>query len=172
MNNEFRNRRKKLFSKLRNNSSCIVFSEKEKYRNNDVTYKFRQSSNFFYLTGINDPSLVLIMTKYNNKASTILICHKPNDKDRLWTGQLPSSSSYKSAFGLDSVIYFDQLESIIFSNSENLYYEFHAHDSIQKFLSKIEKVSSSRYSTNSNYLSSRFDISKIVYEMRLTKTNH
>ena len=58
MNNEFKNRRKKLFSKIRDNSSCIIFSEVEKYRNNDVTYKFRQSSNFFYLTGINDPSLV------------------------------------------------------------------------------------------------------------------
>ena len=92
MNNEFKNRRKKLFRKIRNNSSCIIFSEVEKYRNNDVTYKFRQSSNFFYLTGINDPSLVLIMSKCNNKASSTLICHRPNDKDRIWTGQIPSNT--------------------------------------------------------------------------------
>jgi len=172
MNNEFKNRRKKLFNKIRDNSSCIIFSEVEKYRNNDVTYKFRQSSNFFYLTGINDPSLVLIMTKYNNKASSTLICHRPNDKDRIWTGQIPSNSTYKSKFGFDNVTYFDQLENINFSNTENLYYEFHAHESIQDFLSNIEKVTSSRYSTNSNYLSSRFNLSNLVYEMRLTKTNH
>ena len=172
MNNEFKNRRKKLFNKIRDNSSCIIFSEVEKYRNNDVTYKFRQSSNFFYLTGINDPSLVLIMTKYNNKASSTLICHRPNDKDRIWTGQIPSNSTYKSKFGFDNVTYFDQLENINFSNTENLYYEFHAHESIQDFLSNIEKVTSSRYSTNSNYLSSRFNLSDLVYEMRLTKTNH
>jgi len=172
MNNEFKNRRKKLFNKIRDNSSCIIFSEVEKYRNNDVTYKFRQSSNFFYLTGINDPSLVFIMTKYNNKASSTLICHRPNDKDRIWTGQIPSNSTYKSKFGFDNVTYFDQLENINFSNTENLYYEFHAHESIQDFLSNIEKVTSSRYSTNSNYLSSRFNLSNLVYEMRLTKTNH
>ena len=77
MNDDFINRRKKLFNKITDNSSCIIFSEEEKIRNNDVTYKFRQSSNFFYLTGIDDPSLVLIITKHNNKTSTTLICHRP-----------------------------------------------------------------------------------------------
>jgi len=172
MNNEFKNRRNKLFSKIRNNSSCIIFSEVEKYRNNDVTYKFRQSSNFFYLTGINDPSLVLIMSKCNNKASSTLICHRPNDKDRIWTGQIPSNTSYKSKFDFDNATYFDQIENINFCNTENLYYEFHAHESMQDLLSNIEKVTSSRYSTNTNYLSSRFNLSNLLYEMRLTKTNH
>ena len=93
MISEFKKRRKKLFNELSDNSISIIFSEKDKYRNNDVTFKFRQSSNFFYLTGINDSSLVLIMTKVNNKNSSILICNRPNDRDRIWTGQLPTNLS-------------------------------------------------------------------------------
>ena len=172
MNSEFINRRKTLFTKIRNNSSCIIFSEEEKIRNNDVTFKFRQSSNFFYLTGINDPSLILIMTKHNNSTSSTLICHRPNDKDRIWTGQIPSSSSYRSRYDLDSVIYFDEVDRINLRDIESLYYEFHDHDRIVEFLSNLESSVTSRYLTNSSYLSSRVDLSNLVFEMRLIKTSH
>ena len=60
---DFDKRRKFLLKKIHNDSAVIIFSEEEKTRNNDVTYKFRQSSNFFYLTGINSPKSALIMIK-------------------------------------------------------------------------------------------------------------
>lgn len=172
MNSEFSDRRKKLFQKINDNSSCIIFAEEDKFRNNDVTYKFRQSSNFFYLTGINDPSLVIIMTRYNNKNITTLICKRPNDKDRIWIGQVPSSTSYKSKYGLDNVIYFDQLENLDFRNTANLYYEFDDHYRLEKFLSNTGKSTSSRYFVDINSLSSRFNLSNLVFEMRLIKSAH
>lgn len=172
MASEFKDRRNKLFHKIRDNSSCIIFSEEEKYRNNDVTYKYRQSSNFFYLTGINDSSLALIMIKRNKKTSSILVCRRPNDKDRIWTGQIPSSHSYKSKHHFDNVIYFDQLENINFRGIENLYYEFLNNDRMEKILSKIGDLDSGRYSTNSSYLSSRLNLSNLIFEMRLIKSNH
>ena len=172
MNNEFIKRREKLSNRLKDNSSCIIFSEVEKYRNNDVTYKFRQSSNFFYLTGINDSSLVLIITKHSNETSTTLVCHRPNDKDRIWTGQIPSKSSYKSKYNLSSVFYSDELTNINLRNIENLYYEFHDHDRVELFLSSLENSTTNRYMTNSKYLSSRLDLSNLIFNMRLTKTSH
>ena len=50
---DFKRRRDFLLSKIEDNSIAFLFSGLEKSRNNDVNYKFRQSSNFFYLTGIN-----------------------------------------------------------------------------------------------------------------------
>ena len=124
MINEFIKRRKKLFTQLCDNSISVIFSENDKYRNNDVAYKFRQSSNFFYLTAINDQSIVLILIKENNKCSSVLICNRPNDKDRIWTGQIPSKTSYKSRYKLDKVIYFDQLNELNIDCINNLYFEF------------------------------------------------
>ena len=63
INKDFKRRRDFLLSKIEDNSIVILFSGLEKSRNNDVNYKFRQSSNFFYLTGINNPSMLLIITK-------------------------------------------------------------------------------------------------------------
>ena len=62
INKDFKRRRDLLLSKIEDSSIVILFSGLEKSRNNDVNYKFRQSSNFFYLTGINDPSVSVSYT--------------------------------------------------------------------------------------------------------------
>ena len=68
INKDFKRRRDFLLNKIEDNSIVILFSGLEKSRNNDVNYKFRQSSNFFYLTGINNPSMLLIITKIEQSA--------------------------------------------------------------------------------------------------------
>ena len=88
INKDFKRRRDFLSNEIEDNSIVLLFSGLEKSRNNDVNYKFRQSSNFFYLTGINDPSVLLIITKTSNRHSTTLVCDRPNDIDKIWHGQL------------------------------------------------------------------------------------
>lgn len=172
MINEFVKRRKKLFTQLSDNSISVIFSENDKYRNNDVTFKFRQSSNFFYLTGINDQSIVLILIKENNKCCSVLICNRPNDKDRIWTGQIPSKTSYKSKYKLDKVIYFDQLNELNIDCINNLYFEFKDKERLEELLSSIHQTSSNRYFVNTNYLSSRFNLSNLIFKLRLIKSKH
>ena len=109
---DFKRRRDYLLRKIEDNSIVILFSGLEKFRNNDVNYKFRQSSNFFYLTGINNPSMMLIITKTSTRHSTTLVCDRPNDIDKIWHGQLPSKSSYKNQFEIQNVLYFDELKSL------------------------------------------------------------
>ena len=43
-------RRGKLALEMVNNSVALIEASSEKIRNNDTYYRFRQSSNFFYLT--------------------------------------------------------------------------------------------------------------------------
>ena len=95
INKDFKRRRKTLLSQILDKSAVFLFSGQEKPRNNDVNYKFRQSSNFFYLTGINDASTVLVMTKNGKRVSVTLVCTRPNIVDKIWTGQLPSKMTYK-----------------------------------------------------------------------------
>ena len=172
MINEFVKRRNKLFTQLCDNSISVVFSENDKYRNNDVTFKFRQSSNFFYLTGINDQSIVLILIIDNNMCYSMLICNRPNDNDRIWTGQIPSETSYKYKYELDKVMYFDQLNELNIDCINNLYFEFKDKERTEKLLSSIRKTSSSRYFANADYLSSRFNLSNLIFKLRLIKSKH
>ena len=50
---EFTERRQKVFAQMQPNSALLLFSEIEKRRNNDCDFPFRQDSYFWYLTGFN-----------------------------------------------------------------------------------------------------------------------
>ena len=115
----------------------FLFSGLEKSRNNDVNYKFRQSSNFFYLTGINNPSMLLIITKTSNRHSTTLVCDRPNDIDKIWHAQLPSKSSYKNQFEIQNVLYFDELKSLELNDAKNIYFEFADENRLNEFISNL-----------------------------------
>ena len=134
---DFKRRRDFLLRKIEDNSIVILFSGLEKSRNNDVNYKFRQSSNFFYLTGINNPSMLLIITKTGNRHSTTLVCDRPNDIDKIWHGQLPSKSSYKNQFEIQNVLYFDELKSLELNDAKNIYFEFIDENRLNEFISNL-----------------------------------
>jgi Xaa-Pro aminopeptidase len=58
---EFKNRRNRLMSKMPYNSIAILTAAPEKSRNKDVLYPYRQDSDFFYLTGFQEPDAMVIL---------------------------------------------------------------------------------------------------------------
>jgi len=172
INRDYIKRRDKLFKNINDNSVAVIFSADEKVRNNDVSHKYRQSSNFFYLSGIDDPSLILIFLKKNKTSSLILICNKPNNNDKIWTGQLPSKNSYKKQYSVDQVLYADQLSELDFKDIDNLYYEFSDKNNIDNFLSVINNIEATRYTKKNDFLSTRVNLSNLIYDMRLIKSKY
>ena len=62
----YKKRRNSLTDKLSNNSVAIIFGSSEKIRNKNMKYKFRQNSNFLYLTGLNEPNCIFVVITLNN----------------------------------------------------------------------------------------------------------
>ena len=172
INSEYKKRRASVISKIKDDALLILFSASEKYRNNDVAYKYRQSSNFYYLTGINEPSTILIMSKNGRKISTTLICKRPNDLDKVWHGQVPSKDSYKKKYDIEHVIYSDEVDKLPVSNASNLYYEFSDEYKLTDLLKKINfDTEVSRYLKHNNFQSSKNDLYNLVCNMRRIKSN-
>ncbi len=57
----FAERRQKLMAQMSAGSVAIIPSAREIARNRDVDYPFRQDSDFYYLTGFNEPDAVLVL---------------------------------------------------------------------------------------------------------------
>jgi len=171
INKDFKRRRDFLLNKIEDNSIVFLFSGLEKSRNNDVNYKFRQSSNFFYLTGINNPSMLLVITKISGRYSTTLVCDRPNDIDKIWHGQLPSKSSYKNQFEIQNVLYFDELNSLELNNAKNMYFEFSDENRLNQFIENLNlSQPQSRYLRNNTSRSTKIDLSNILFDMRRIKS--
>ena len=55
----FNTNRKKLVKDIKENSLVIMFAGDAPYRSADQKYKFTPNRNFYYLTGIDKPNIIL-----------------------------------------------------------------------------------------------------------------
>jgi Xaa-Pro aminopeptidase len=76
----------------------VLFAAPEVLRNNDVHYDYRQDSDFFYLTGFDEPAAALVLTGKDGGSLTMFV--QPKDKAReIWDGPRLGVDAAKSRFG-------------------------------------------------------------------------
>ena len=171
-NTVYKKRRKRLFRLMKDSSIVLIESAPEKIRNNDSTYRYRQCSNFYYLTGYNKPSALLVLLKKNKKLITHFFTKKPNKHDEVWIGQLPTSAKTKNLYGFDKCSYLNDLEKYLMLYLENIKTIYHAwgDDTVSKsiFDSCLHKLSE-KYRSGTEVPSEFFSLKKIVHKLRLIK---
>ncbi len=117
--------RHKLFNTLTDNSIAIIHSNDEMPRNGDQTFPFRQHSDFFYLTGIEQEKSILIISKgYKKKFEQILFILKPDKTLEIWEGHKLTIEEAKTISGIENIKYINEFESILRElvlSSENIY---------------------------------------------------
>lgn len=83
---EYQARRKKLTQQLSADSIAIIPAAQELLRNGDAHFRFRQDSDFYYLTGFNEPNALLVITT-GKDSQTILFNRPRNPSEEQWTGR-------------------------------------------------------------------------------------
>ncbi len=78
----------------------------ELVRNPDVTFPFRQESNFFYLTGFEEPESFLVLSQ----GKTILFVRHRDPEKEMWEGARYGVEGARRVFGADEAFTSDQLE--------------------------------------------------------------
>lgn len=100
-----------LFSET-NKSLIFLSGAKVMYRyNTDYEFAFRQESNFWYVTGVNEPdcaALLNIDTKEFN-----LFVPKRDAQYAVWHGYVKSLDQYRKEYAPDHIHYVDDLEQVI-----------------------------------------------------------
>lgn len=117
--------RKKFSNLLKNNSVAIINSADEMPRNGDQTFPYRQNSDFFYLTGIEQEKSVLIISKnYKKEFEEILFILKPEKSLEIWEGYKLKKEEAKNISGIDNIKYINEFESVmreVVLSSDNIY---------------------------------------------------
>ena len=68
----FKNNRNKLLNYVKDNSIVILFAGNAPKKTGDEAYPFTPNRNFYYLTGITQPNVFLVIVKDNEKHMEIL----------------------------------------------------------------------------------------------------
>lgn len=83
---EFARRRQQLMKDMGSNSIAIIPSAQEVIRNHDVHYPFRQDSDFYYLTGFDEPNAVAVLAPGREHGEYVLFCRDRDPARELWDG--------------------------------------------------------------------------------------
>src|SRR3990167_8845943 len=102
--NIYSNRRERLLTSIPNNSVVLVPAAVELTRSRDTEYPFRQDSDFFYLTGFNEPDALLILSKDNSgDTASLLLCRPKDQLAEIWQGRRLGPEQAKAVLALDAL---------------------------------------------------------------------
>ena len=100
MHSEYRQRREQLMAKV-GSGTAIFRSAPTSVMHHDVEYNFRQDSNFFYLTGFDEPDAVAVFAPHHETQKFVLFV-RPKDADKeTWSGYRIGVEAAKEKYGAD-----------------------------------------------------------------------
>ena len=110
---EMQRRRSRLMAAIGPTGVALVFGNTEVSRNGDTHYPFRQDSDFFYLTGFNEPNAVLVLAPFHEKGETAIFLNPRDLNMEQWTGYRLGPERASETLGIDVAFPIEQLDSEI-----------------------------------------------------------
>jgi Xaa-Pro aminopeptidase len=140
-------------------------------RNNDVEHEYRQDSDFFYLTGFDEPHSVLVLDAVERKTTLFV---RPRDREReVWDGARAGVEGAVASFGADQAFPIGELADKLpdlLQNRTRLHYRL-GHDRAfdDRVFAALDRVRA-RQRTGVYPPTEIVDSSVILHDMRLRKS--
>ncbi len=114
-NNLFIENRKRFAGHMEQNSVAIFTSNDDMPRNGDQFFPFRQNSDMFYLTGIDQAKSILVMYPDSNRENMkeILFTEETSEEIAIWYGKKYTKEEAAETSGIEHVEWLDKFESIL-----------------------------------------------------------
>ena len=106
---EYRQRREQLMMKI-GNGTALFCSAPVAVMHNDVEYNFRQDSDFFYLTGFNEPEAVAVLAPHHPEHRFVLFVQPKDWEKEVWSGYRTGVDAAKEKLGADAVYPITELD--------------------------------------------------------------
>ena len=164
---------KEFMRRIDKNSVAIIPAAREAVRSHDTNYRYRQNSDFFYLTGFEEPEAIAVIAPSRDKKYTLFV--RPRDLEQeIWNGYRAGVEGAVNDYGADEAFTigeFDEKLAEILDGPSVLYYAF-GHTSPEIDQKIIRELTRMRESNRKPFEppTAIVDPSSIVHEMRVLKT--
>ncbi len=116
---EFKKRRKQFMQRIGKGNIALIGSASVHTRNRDVDYPFRQDSDFYYLTGFNEPDALAVFIPGREQGEYILFCREFDEKKALWEGAHSGLEGATKHYAADDSFPIDDVDDILSGMLEN-----------------------------------------------------
>lgn len=124
--------RNNLAKELKNDSIAIIISNDVMPSNSDGTLKFKQNSDFLWLTGIaqEESILVLFPDSPDPAFKEVLFLRETNDTIAIWEGRKLSKDEAREKTGIDNIVWLSNFNNVfrnLITDAENVYINSNEH---------------------------------------------
>lgn len=112
-NKEFTRRRKQLMQMVGEGGIAILPAAPVRNRSRDVEYRFRQDSDFYYLTGFAEPDAVAVLVPGRDSGEYLLFCRDRDELKERWDGQRSGPAGAISEHDADDAFPIDDIDDIL-----------------------------------------------------------
>ncbi|MBV7406840.1 Xaa-Pro aminopeptidase [Enterobacter sp. ENT03] len=124
---EFLRRRQALLAQMAPASAALIFAAPEVTRSADSEYPYRQSSDFWYFTGFNEPQAVLVLIKSDDTHNHSVLFNRLRDKTaEIWFGRRLGQEAAPEKLGVDRALAFSEINEQLYQLLNGLDVVYHA----------------------------------------------
>ena len=174
----YQKRRIALAKKIRANTGggvAVIATASELSRNRDSEFPYRHDSDFFYLSGFEEPGATLVIKVDQNSEETHLFC-RPKDPEReIWDGIRLGPEAAPKMLGVDSAhsnVELDTKLSELLADQDAVYVRLAESAETDRRLRHWMKQVRQQARAGINPPSEFHDVEAMIHEMRLFKDAH
>ncbi len=110
---EYARRRRNLMRQMGPGTIAIIPASPERIRNRDVEYRYRQDSDFLYLTGFNEPDAVAVLIPKREQGEFVLFCRERDPEQETWHGRRAGQEGAIERFAADDAFPIGDIDEIL-----------------------------------------------------------
>lgn len=162
----FAQRRQQFMEKM-DNDVAIFISPEVSNRNSDIDYKYRQNSDFYYLTGFTEPESAFILSP-GSEHEFVMFVKAKNTMSKMWTGDVCGIEGAMEKYGADTAFQYDQFSTMVsyfLRDKKVIYYNMSNDD----FNDKVSEIINYPWG---NFPKQITNTSEIAHNMRIIKSSY
>ncbi len=170
---EFARRRKKLMQHMGRNSIAILPSANEQVRSRDVNFPFRQDSDFFYLTGFDEPEAVLVLLPGRKQGQCILFNREKDPIAEIWHGHRLGQEAATETLGMDDAFPIGDIDDILpglMEGRESIYFALGNNPEFDRRVVGWRNTIRDQVSRGASPPGEMIDLRHALHDMRLIKS--
>jgi Xaa-Pro aminopeptidase len=160
-------------SQMAQNSIAIIAAAHEIIRNRDTHFQFRQDSDFYYLSGFNEPDAVLVLLPGRSQGEVIFFCRDRDPARELWDGRRAGPEGLNKAYGADDAFPIDDIDDILpglMEGRDRVYYSLGRNPHFDSLLMGWLNTIRSKARTGAQPPEEFVDLDHLLHDMRLVKS--
>lgn len=169
---EYARRRRHLMELMGSDGIAVLPAAPERVRSRDTLYRYRPDSDFFYLTGFDEPEAVAVLIPDRAHGQFLIFCRERDREKEIWDGARSGPEGAVDRYGADDAFPIGDIDEILpglLEESERVYYSMGVGTEFDhRLLSWINHLNSNRQRGHAP--SEIVALDHLLHEMRLFKS--